>query len=212
MPSLSTLLLFCPVSLALIVVPGPAVVYIATRSVEGGRAAGLVSMLGVETGTFVHALAATLGVSALIASSAAAFDVVKYAGAAYLVLIGLRKLLRAPGQAREARVRPHSRLYVQGVLVQILNPKVAVFFLAFLPQFVDTSRGTPALQTLTLGVVFTVLAVLSDGTYALVAAGARGWLSAEGAPRRRLERLSGAVYVALGALAALTGSRPARTT
>jgi threonine/homoserine/homoserine lactone efflux protein len=210
MPDGSTLLLFAGASLALLIVPGPAVIYIVTRSVDQGRRSGIVSKLGVEAGTFVHALAATVGLSALIASSATAFSVVKFAGAAYLLYLGMRRLLERsqPEQLRPPSSR--SRLLVNGLLVQLLNPKIAIFFLAFLPQFVDPSHGAIALQTLVLGTVFTLLAVLSDGGYALVAGAAGGWLRDRRSPQRWIARWSGTVCIGLGVSAALTGSRPAR--
>lgn len=189
-------------------VPGPAVIYIVTRSLDQGRKAGIVSMLGVETGTLTYALAAAVGLSALIASSATAFNGVKYAGAAYLLYLGVRKLLEREQPQQDTLPSARSRLFVKGMLVQLLNPKIAIFFVAFLPQFVDPSRGAIALQTLVLGTIFTLLAVLSDGAYALLAAAAGGWLRAGRGSRRLLARLSGAVYIGLGATAALSGSRP----
>jgi threonine/homoserine/homoserine lactone efflux protein len=208
MPDGSTLLLFAGASLALLLVPGPAVIYVVTRSLDQGRSAGIVSMLGVETGTFAYALGAAVGLSALIASSATAFTVVKYAGAAYLIYLGVRNLLqRGEQDGHDPLPSARSRLFVKGMLVQLLNPKIAIFFVAFLPQFVDPSRGTVALQTLVLGTIFTLLAVLSDSAYALAAAAAGGWLRGRRS-RRRLARLSGVVYIGLGATAALSGSRP----
>jgi threonine/homoserine/homoserine lactone efflux protein len=209
MPSISTLLLFSATSLLLLVIPGPAVVYIVTRSVDQGRGAGTASMLGVETGTFLHALAATVGLSALIASSAAAFTVVKYVGAAYLIYLGVRKLIERDTAPESLPSADHSRLFLRGVLVQLLNPKVAIFFLAFLPQFIETSRGDVALQTMVLGCVFTLLALLNDGAYALLAATAGRWLFARRGARRSLSRISGGIYIALGVVAALSGGRPA---
>ncbi|MDQ4082358.1 MAG: LysE family translocator [Actinomycetota bacterium] len=207
MPDASTLLLFVGASVALLVVPGPAVVYVVTRSVDQGRRAGIVSVLGIETGTLVHALAAAVGLSALIASSATAFTVVKYAGAAYLVYLGVRKLLQREQPDEERLPSADARLFLEGVVIQLLNPKVAIFFLAFLPQFVDPARGAIALQTLVLGTLFTLLAVMSDGAYALFAGAAGRWLGAGRGSRRWLARSSGGVYVALGATAALSGSR-----
>jgi threonine/homoserine/homoserine lactone efflux protein len=203
-PATSTLLLFAGTSLALLAVPGPAVVYVVTRSLDQGRSAGVVSMLGIETGTLAYALAAAAGLSGLIAASMVAFAVVKYAGAAYLVYLGVRKLLeRDPADGPPPSAR--SGLYVKGVLVQLLNPKVAIFFVAFLPQFVDPSRGPIALQTLLLGTLFTLLAVLSDGAYALLAGAIGARLRAGQRARRRLARLSGGVYIGLGLSAALSG-------
>jgi threonine/homoserine/homoserine lactone efflux protein len=208
MPDASTFLLFAAASLAFLAIPGPSVFYIVTRSLAQGRRAGVTSMLGVQVGGLVHVVAAAFGLSALIASSATAFTIVKYAGAAYLIVIGLRKLLSHGEQtAEEAEpIGPasDSRLFWQGAVVNILNPKTALFFLAFLPQFVDASAPI-APQMLVLGTMLVGLGVMSDGTYALVAAGAGRRLRETAAARRRLDRLSGGVFVGLGLVAALAG-------
>jgi threonine/homoserine/homoserine lactone efflux protein len=209
MPSGSTLLLFAGASLALLAVPGPAVIYVVTRSLDQGRTAGIVSVLGVETGTFAYALAAAAGLTGLIAASEIGFTVVKYAGAAYLVYLGFRKLLQRDDPP-DALPRARSRLYLKGALVQLLNPKIAIFFLAFLPQFVDSSRGPIAIQILVLGTVFTLLAVLSDGAYVLLAGAVGGWLRSGRRAQRRLAKLSGGVYIGLGISAALSGTSHAR--
>jgi threonine/homoserine/homoserine lactone efflux protein len=206
-PRPSTFALFAGASLALLVVPGPAVLYIVARSAEEGRRVGLASVAGVHLGTVVHILAAAAGLSALLVSSAAAFTVVKYAGAAYLVILGMRRLLRpgAPTPARAARVpAPARQALRQGVVVNVLNPKTALFFLAFLPPFLDPTRGPLFGQVVLLGLTFLFLGVLSDGAYALVAAciGAR-WRRRERVAQVG-ERASGLVYVGLGVLAALT--------
>ncbi len=208
MPDPSRLALFVGAALALLVVPGPAVLYIVTQSISGGRRAGLVSIAGIHTGTFVHVAAATVGLSALLASSALAFDVVKYLGAAYLVVVGLRRLagrdLVEPAAGVPAR-RALGSLYRQGIVVNVLNPKTALFFLAFLPQFVDSSRGAAWHQILFLGALVAALGVCTDGTYALVA-GTLGDLLRTNAAYLRVQRyVSGTVFVVLGATAALTG-------
>jgi threonine/homoserine/homoserine lactone efflux protein len=204
-PEGSTLLLFAGTSLALLAVPGPAVIYVVTRSLDQGRAAGIVSMLGVEAGTFAYALAAAAGLTGLIAASQTGFTVVKYAGAAYLIYLGVQRLLgRKQPQDHVSSAR--SRLFLRGLLVQLLNPKIAIFFLAFLPQFVDSSRGPIAAQILVLGTIFTALAVLSDGAYVVLAGAVGGWMRTGRTARRRLARLSGGVYLGLGVGAALSGS------
>jgi threonine/homoserine/homoserine lactone efflux protein len=202
-PELHTFVIFAAASAAFLAVPGPSVIYIVSRSLAEGRTAGIVSALGIQAGGLIHVTAATIGVSALLASSAVAFSVVKYAGAAYLIYLGIRRLLEGeePEQAEEDRRAGRKRLFWQGVLVNSLNPKTALFFLAFLPQFVDPERGAVAPQVLALGVLFLVLATLSDSTYALVAGSVRGWL---GERRRTLARISGCSYVGLGVLAALS--------
>ncbi len=208
MPDASTFLLFAAAALAFLAIPGPSVFYIVTRSLVQGRRAGVMSMLGVQAGGLVHVVAAAFGVSALIASSAEAFTVVKYAGAAYLVLLGVRKLLgRDDEEADLESAGPSSpkHLFWHGVIVNVLNPKTALFFLAFLPQFVDPSAGPVAPQMLVLGTLLVGLGVLSDGTYALLAAGAGGRLRSAASTRRLLERVSGGVFVGLGVVAAIAG-------
>jgi len=208
MPDGSTLLLFAGTSLALLAVPGPAVMYVVMRSLDQGRTAGVVSVLGVETGTFAYALAAAAGLTGLIAASEAGFTIVKYAGAAYLVYLGVRKLLErtdAPEEVPSGR----SRLFLNGMVVQLLNPKIAIFFLAFLPQFVDASGGPVAVQILILGALFTLLAVLTDGAYVLLAGAVGRRLRSGQRARSVLAKLSGGVYIVLGVSAALSG--PGRT-
>lgn len=201
MPDGSTLVLYCGAVLALLVIPGPSVLYIVTRSVDQGRRAGLVSVAGIHVGTMVHVAAATFGISALVARSATAFTVVKLAGAACLIAVGVVRILRrSPTAEVDATPRSLRTVFLQGVVVNVLNPKTALFFLAFLPQFVDPDRGPVALQTAFLGVVFIVLGVLSDGAYALAAGSARRWLRVD-------RRVAGTVYVGLGMAAATSGSR-----
>jgi threonine/homoserine/homoserine lactone efflux protein len=202
MPDLHTFVIFAAASAVFLAVPGPSVIYIVSRSLAEGRTAGIVSALGIQAGGLVHVTAATIGVSALLASSATAFSIVKYAGAAYLVYLGVRRLLDGEAEA-EAGTGPvgRKRLFWQGVVVNSLNPKTALFFLAFLPQFVAAARGAVAPQVLALGVLFLVLATLSDSTYAFVAGSVRGWL---GERRRAMARVSGLSYIGLGVLAALS--------
>jgi threonine/homoserine/homoserine lactone efflux protein len=215
MPSWSTFAVFVPAALVLLVVPGPAVVYIVTRSVDQGRAAGIASTLGVTTGSVVHVFGAALGVSIVLTRSAEVFTVMKLAGAAYLVVLGVRRFVGTASADAPTGKSEHSlrRLYGQGVVVQTLNPKVAIFFLAFLPQFVDPARGAAAVQTLVLGFTFALLGMLSDGTYSIVASSIASRLTnATGRTvRQRLDRASGVVYVGLGVLAAVT-RRPVERT
>jgi len=209
MPAPTTFALFAAATIVLLVVPGPAVLYIVTRSVAQGRGAGLVSVLGVHTGSLVHVAFAAVGVSALLYASATAFAMVKYAGAAYLVFLGLRKLLgrgEAGGEPVRAPAVPRVRLYAQGVVVNVLNPKTAIFFLAFLPQFVNPDRGPVALQILVLGACFIALGIVSDGSYALLASALAGRLRRTPRARRALDRSSGVMILGLGAYAALAGN------
>jgi threonine/homoserine/homoserine lactone efflux protein len=205
MPDTSTLVLFGAAALALIVVPGPAVLYIVAQSLDRGRLAGVVSALGVAVGGLVHVTAAAIGLSSLLVSSATAFNAVKYAGAAYLIGLGLWTLLRRVEDVSAAipKERKLSRRFWQGVVVNILNPKTALFFFAFLPQFVDPDKGSAALQIGVLGLVFVVLAVLSDSLWALAAGTASERLRGN---RRFLavqRYVSGSVFVGLGAVTAL---------
>lgn len=209
MPDPSTLALFVVAALALLVVPGPSVLYIVARSLHQGRRAGLVSALGVQTGGLVHVLAAAVGLSALVLSSALLFSAVKYLGAAYLVFLGVRTLL-APVEVHEVQ-RPAPRclgqVFWQGALVNALNPKTALFFLAFLPQFIRPERGPVALQTLTLGALFLLLATLSDGTYALLAGTVGKRLQGNRVFARRQKYVTGGVYIALGIGTATVGHK-----
>ncbi len=208
MPALSSILLFIAATMALLVVPGPAVVYIVTRSVSQGRVAGLVSVLGIHVGSLVYVLATSFGLSALLLASSTAFLVVKYLGAAYLIWLGVQKLWQQRKAAAEEKVAeppPMSpaRIFGQGILVNILNPKTLIFFVAFLPQFVNPARGSIAFQIAFFGVGFIVLGILSDGTYALLASALSGRLRRTVRMRRRLDRSSGIIYLILGALAAV---------
>jgi len=210
MPDASTFALFVVAALVLLVIPGPSVLYIVARSIEGGRTAGLVSVLGVQTGALVHIAFAAVGLSAILASSAVAFSVVKWLGAAYLVWLGLRRIFGRDEEEGEATVEPAplSRVFSQGVIVNMLNPKTALFFLAFLPQFVDPARGAAWTQILLLGATFVLLALCSDGLYALLSGTAGGWLRRrmKGASFRRGQRfVSGGILIALGAVAAVSG-------
>ncbi|GAA0396712.1 RhtB family transporter [Acrocarpospora corrugata] len=206
MPDITALAVFAVATLALLVVPGPAVVYIVTRSVAQGRGAGLVSVLGVHAGSVVHVVAAALGLSALLATSATAFLVVKYLGAAYLVWLGVRKLMsRSGAEVVEAGKVSTSRLFGEGFVVNVLNPKTAIFFLAFLPQFADPAAGAIAPQIVLLGAIWIVLGMASDGTYALAAAALAGRVRQSATARRRLDVASGVIYIGLGAVAAFTG-------
>jgi threonine/homoserine/homoserine lactone efflux protein len=210
-PDASAFALFVAASLALTLVPGPAVLYIVARSVEGGRVAGLVSVLGIGVGGLVHVAFAALGLSAILASSATAFSVVKWLGVAYLIYLGIgRFLARDEGSsAVTVEKEPLSRVFSQGVIVNVLNPKTALFFLAFLPQFVDPSRGAVTAQIALLGITFVVLALCTDGLYALLTGSAADWLKRrnESPSFRRGQRyLSGCIYLALGAATAVAGS------
>ena len=212
MPEASTYALFVAAALALLLVPGPAVIYVVARSVEGGRLTGLVSVLGVELGTLLHVVFAAAGLSAIVVSSAAAFSVVKWLGAAYLIWLGLRQILGRGGEAEEETPSggedTYFRVFSQSVLVQVLNPKVALFFLAFLPQFVDPTRGAAWTQIVVLGATLATLGLFTDGLYALLGGTAGDWIRKQGAGaslRRAGRYVTGGIYLALGAVAAISG-------
>lgn len=208
LPGAPALLGFLGASLATLAVPGPSVVYVVARSTTHGRRAGLYSMAGLETGAALHVVAASAGLAALLARSPALFGAVRWAGAAYLVWLGVREL-------RAARARPSSghqddgatasprrwRIFADGVLVDVLNPKTALFFLAFLPQFADPARGSVAAQLAVLGAAFVALAALVDSSYALLADRMSWRLRASERARRRLGRATGGVYLALAGAA-----------
>ena len=206
MPTAATIAAFAAASIAILVIPGPAVLFIINRSVADGRRIGLASVAGVELGTLAHVVAATAGLSALIAASTVAFSVIKWLGVAYLVVTGIRTLASRPDAMsveRTAVSAPHA--FRQGVLVNILNPKVALFFLSFLPQFIDPARGAEWSQSLVLGTTFVLLGTCSDCTYALGASALRHAL-VRGRGLPFVQRyVAGTVFVGLGILAAATG-------
>lgn len=198
MIDLTAYLLFLGASLVLLLTPGPAVLYIVARSVEQGRLGGIVSVAGVGLGNLAHVIAAAVGVSAIIAASALAFSVLKYLGAAYLIWLGIKTLrTRVTPITLQVEGKPLARLFTEGAIVAALNPKTALFFLAFLPQFIDPARGSAALQTLVLGAVFFAVAFVLDVLYVL-AAGAVG-RKLKGA---RTHTVAGVIYLALGGFAA----------
>jgi threonine/homoserine/homoserine lactone efflux protein len=205
-PEPSTLVVFLGATLLLLVIPGPAVLYIVTRSVTQGRKAGLVSVLGIHLGTLVHIAAAIVGLSALVAASATAFTFVKLAGAGYLIYLGIMAF-RSAGKAEshpEREAMSTRRIFWQGAVVNILNPKTALFFLAFVPQFIEPTLGNPGLQLMVLGGVFIVAGLVSDSTYALVAGAAGTRLLGTDSWRRGQGYVAGTIYAGLGVAAAFT--------
>lgn len=208
MPEFSKLILFLFAAWILLVTPGPAVLYIIARSIDQGRWAGIVSTLGIGVGTLFHVIAAALGVSAVLVSSALAFNIVRYLGAAYLIYLGIRKLLeREALQPLELPERKRlSRIFYQGVLVNLLNPKTALFFFAFLPQFVDVSSATVASQIMLLGTIFVVMGLFSDGLWALLAGTAGHWFRDNLQFLRGQRFFAATIFIALGLTTALSGS------
>lgn len=204
---LSTFLIFIAACIVLLIVPGPAVLYITARSIDQGRMAGMVSVLGIHLGTTVHVIAAAIGISALLLASATAFTIVKFVGAAYLVWLGLKRIFGASGDETQSLKRESlARIFWEGVVVNILNPKTALFFLAFLPQFVDPAAGMVALQITVLGLTFIVLGIITDGAYALLAGTAAGWVKARPRFMDIQKYLTGGIFIALGLGAALAGN------
>jgi threonine/homoserine/homoserine lactone efflux protein len=205
----SSLLLFITGAAILLAIPGPAVTYIVSRSIGQGRAAGLVSAMGIATGTLFHVAAATLGLSALLVSSVLAFQFVKYLGAAYLVYLGVRMLRSNDAQLLESAngERRLGRILGQGVLVNLLNPKTALFFLAFLPQFVEPTRGHASLQIFELGVLFALMGWCSDSIWALAAGTVAEHIRGSARLRRAQKNVSGGALIALGVASAFAGSR-----
>lgn len=209
MPDLSHYAFFVVAAIVLNATPGPGVIYIVTRSIDQGRRAGLMSVLGVAVGAIFHVTAAALGLSELLLSSSIAFASVKYFGAAYLIFLGVQKFVkREDTSERVEREAPGTfRIVYQGVLANTLNPKTALFFFAFLPQFVNVSRGSVALQILLLGLTFTLLGICSDGTWALLASSLGNKLKRSTSFLRGRRYVTGSVYLGLGLATAFSGSR-----
>jgi len=211
MPDAQHLLLFIAAGWLLNVTPGPDVLYIVTQSLRAGAKAGIVAGLGITAGCFVHVFAAAIGVGALLAASATAFSVLKYAGAAYLLWVGTRMLFaKAPVdepdlQALAAAQAPRTlrSVFAGGFLTNVLNPKVALFFLAFVPQFIAPDAASPALAFILLGILFNLNSIPVNSGWALAAA----WMSRRSAVRRGmhwLDRVAGAMFIGFGVKLALT--------
>jgi threonine/homoserine/homoserine lactone efflux protein len=202
-PEPSTLLAFTIATIGLLLIPGPAVIYILNRSVSDGREVGLASVLGLEIGDAIQVLFAALGLSAVLATSATAFNAVKWAGAVYLLYLGVRTLMKRPDPiaADQPGVTP-GRALRQGILVNALNPKTALFFLAIFPQFIHPDAGSPVVQSLVLGAAFLVLATIFNSTYALIASSLRG-VVVRGRALPFVQRyVAGSVFILLGLIAA----------
>ena len=207
LPTLDTMMVFTAATFALLIVPGPSVVYVMTRSIEQGRSAGITAMLGLETGALIHVLAAATGLASLLAASPTAFTVIRWGGAAYLVYLAIRQF-RAyrPASTGSVTTRRVSgwRLYRDGIFVDLLNPKTCLFFIAFLPQFVDASRGAIPVQMLALGLCFVALAACCDGAYALASGGIGGRVRESDRLNSRVNRATSGVYVALAVVAVVS--------
>jgi threonine/homoserine/homoserine lactone efflux protein len=205
MPGLGTLLVFASVSLVLVATPGPGLLYLVGRAIGDGRRAGFASMLGVEAGELVYVICAAIGLSALLARSTLALTGLRYLGAAYLVLLGIRTWQRSDRDKDERLVRAR-HAFAQGVVTQLLNPKVALFFLAYFPQFLRPGQPI-APQVLVLGSVYLLVALGSDSVYVLLSASFAARIARNSRVRRRQARISSLTYVGLGLAAALAGDR-----
>lgn len=208
MPDPSSIVTFAVASLALLLIPGPAVIYVLNRSVSDGREIGFAAVAGLELGNMVHVIAASAGLSAVLATSATAFNTVKWLGAGYLVFVGLRTLLVRPrAVSGDLPSTTRSQAFRQGVVVNTLNPKVALFFLSYLPQFIDADNGAAWSQSLVLGTIFVAIGFMTDGTYAVAASALRQVLLS-GRTLPFVQRyVAGTVFVALGLMASTTSRR-----
>ncbi len=207
MPSPSTLTLFSGAALLLLIIPGPAVLYIVARGATQGRRAALVSVAGIHVGTLFHIAAAAAGLSAIVVASATAFSTIKLAGAGYLIYLGIKALRHKPDRTEVSVVDSWStrRVFTDAVVLNVLNPKTAVFFLAFVPQFVDVSAGHTTSQLLVLGALFIALGLVSDGAYALAAGYASERFAHSPTFERRKDLVAGTSYIGLGLITALGG-------
>ena len=208
MPDWSTLAVFTVSALILVVTPGPNTLYIATRSIQQGRAAGIASCAGVLAGTLMHITIAALGVSALLLSSVMAFRIVQYAGAAFLIFLGIQTMLaHNKGDVVSVPLMAQSlgQIFSQAVLVNLLNPKTTLFFTAFLPQFIDENQGTAGMQIFVLGALLAALGTVNDLIYVLVAGRCGHWLRGNVRFRRIQRFIAGTIYIGIGVAATLTG-------
>lgn len=214
LPPHSQLLFFISAALILLSIPGPAVLYIVGRSIGQGRNAGFVSALGIGVGTLVHTAAAAVGLSALLVSSAAAFSVVKYLGATYLIFLGIQRIRNKESFAAASNpAAPRAtlaRVFGQGIIVNVLNPKTALFFFAFIPQFIDPSRGHVAMQISSLGVLFACMGTTSDSIWAFFSSRLAGWLRGNSRWTRNERYVSGGILISLGLATAFAGSSTKR--
>jgi threonine/homoserine/homoserine lactone efflux protein len=202
---------FAPAAMALLVIPGPSVLFVVTRGVALGRRAALATVLGNELGLCCHVVAVAVGIGAIVQRSVAVFTVMKLAGAAYLIWLGVRAI-RERRDLRDALAvtsgaRSRRRLVWDGFIVGVSNPKTTLFFLAVLPQFVRPEQGHVTLQLVALGITFVVLAFLNDGLYGVAAGSVRSWF--DRSPRRAelVGGTSGLVMIGLGLRLAVTGRR-----
>jgi threonine/homoserine/homoserine lactone efflux protein len=201
----TSLALFMTATLALNLAPGPDMLYVSTRSLSQGRRAGVISALGIAAGAVVHTLAIASGLAALLRAVPIAYEIVQYAGAAYLIWLGIKALRSRSGPLTGAPLDRASEwaVFRQGMITNLLNPKVALFFLAFLPQFTNPTAGSVAAQIVVLGCLFNLSGTLVNIGVAWLAASARQWLTAGHQGKRALRWLTGSVFIGLGLRLAL---------
>ena len=200
MPEITSLTGFILAALVVLLIPGPGVIYILLRSLEQGLRAGLPSVLGLPLGALVHVFAASFGLCAILLASATAFSTIKLLGAAYLIYLGIRKISAPPVLALTEIENSHSlfRVFCDGIIVSVLNPKIAIFLLAFLPQFIDLGDSNISQQVFVLGLIYVGLALITDSAYALFAGRSKGFISSHFLQGRLPNYISGTVYAGLG--------------
>lgn len=210
LPDLDNIIFFLAAASILILIPGPSVLYIMAKSVEQGYKAGIVSVLGIGIGSMVHVAAAAIGISSILLTSSTAFSIVKYLGAIYLIYLGVKKLLGKIPNKQPVITNKNKRLdkiFYEGILVNTFNPKTAIFFFSFLPQFINIDKGGNASQILFLGILFTVFAILSDTLYVLLSVKISKWFTSSKKYLKRQKNITGSIYIALG-LITLTINQP----
>ena len=201
MPSFETLMVFTTAAIAITLVPGPSMLYVASRSIVHGRTAGIWSAFGLATGLFVHTVSASLGLSAIFVYFPVIFFIIKYLGAAYLIFLGIQ-MLRTNSLTQQSRKslpeQSPFRIYLQGVVTEILNPKTALFFLSFLPQFIDPQHGSSATQMLILGCILVFVALGADVLIALSGGSLSKSVIAQPILQKIQNWAAGTVLIALG--------------
>jgi len=208
----STVLAFVLASVIILVIPGPSVLFVIGRSLSLGRRAGLLSVLGNEAGVVPVVFAVAFGVGAIVSASIVVFTIIKIAGACYLAFLGIqairhRKLNLARAIGEQPRATSAGRMFLQGFLVGVTNPKSLVFFIAVLPQFVSRSGGAIQWQFVELGMIFVFLALLTDSTWAFLAGSARNWFATNPKRISRMSAIGGGMMIGLGGVLLLTGNK-----
>jgi threonine/homoserine/homoserine lactone efflux protein len=201
MPSFETLMIFTTAAIAITLVPGPSMLYVASRSIVHGRTAGIWSALGLATGLFIHTVSASLGLSAILVYFPPVFFIIKYLGAAYLIYLGIQMLRtnkRSPLSREKIPELNHVRVYGQGVITEILNPKTALFFLSFLPQFIDPVQGSSTTQMMILGGILVFTALVADLFIAISGGALSRSVLAQPLVQKIQNWLAGTVLIALG--------------